>query len=215
MPPPCSASGTGDHDHALSEESTRRRVPGVQIDDRRASRAEARALRYHRRCGSSAPACCHQPGVSCRGTLGSRPERRSPHATNRYRSIELGSCTPNRAEAWLGSWRGWVRVTAEAVPPVRQPVARSPPLRITGRAGRLPARTRSPAPSHARRNGHRIPSCTEVRLGPICVVDPDRGVDRAPAEAGAFCCIGASRRAHTGVCVRRVRPCRQRLSASR
>jgi hypothetical protein len=177
MPPPCSASGTGDHDRALSKESTRRRVPGVQIDARRASRAETRALRSHRQCSSPAPACCHQPGASCRGTLG-----------------------PNRAEAWLESWRGWVRVTAEAVPPVRRTVARSPSLRVTGRAERLPARTRSPAPSVARRDELRGPPHRGAE-GPLRVEDLDR-FRRGPSACRSLrlCCIGASRRAHTGVC---------------
>jgi len=156
---------------------------------------------------------------------GPRPERQAPIADAVHplppavASQALHAETRwvlNRAEAWPGSWRGWVRVTAGAVPPVRQPVTRSPPLRVTGRAGRLPARTRSPAPSRARRSEHRGPACTEVRVGPICVLDPDR-IRRGPSACRSrrLCCIGASRRGPHRSVVRRVRPCRQRLFASR
>jgi hypothetical protein len=95
MPPPCSASGTGDHDRALSEESARRRVSGVQIDARRvypSQRPErcapiADAFLRSRPLLPARRAVPEHVGVPPRGAIPAR-------TTHRHRGIEMGSCTP-------------------------------------------------------------------------------------------------------------------------
>ena len=73
IPPPCSASRTGDHDCVSSEESSQRRVSGVQTSRQRVVPRQARGPRCRRQCHAPAPARCRQPGAPCRGTAWSIP----------------------------------------------------------------------------------------------------------------------------------------------
>jgi len=193
MPPPCSASRTGDHDRAWSEESTRRRVPGVQIDARRVCRAEARPLRSHRRCRSPAPTRCCQPGVACRDTLGPEPCR------SMARVLEGMGPRHRRSSAASAATRHEVSPAANHRP--CRTVAR--PYMVTCAVLRPPRR----APGSLLHRGAK---------GTICVVRP-RSVpawtERLPKPAPLLHrCLSTD--THQSA-VHRVRPCRQHPCTSR
>jgi hypothetical protein len=195
LPPPYTASDARDRDPCFVQRvHIRRRVPGVQASEHRAScQTGAWVARCRCRCRSPAPTCRCQPGAHCCVFATSRRTLANPAASTAGRDRHLirhGS-----------DWRGLIRATTEAVPPAPDfaPLGCpcfAPPF--PERPNRLPGRSvRGAVPSREQA----LCSVPHRGVGAVLRAEAHR-IGSGPSACSGFPawrlrCIGAFRADHT------------------